>query len=141
MAAQGVGGVTATVLIASLGFVIKKGKLALIVLVVGSAAILMVAQSHWLPLSLAMLAFLGLSQTTFIVTNQVLMQSMIPDALRGRVTSIYMLEFSLGPLAILFIGLLMDVYSVSGALTIVASISLTAALFLLLIFRRVRNLG
>ena len=65
---------------------------------------------------------------------------MIPDALRGRVTSIYMLEFSLGPLAILLIGLLMDVYSVSGALTIVASISVTAALFLLLIFRRVRNL-
>ena len=140
MAAQGVGGVTATLLIASLGFVIKKGKLALMALVLGSAAILMVAQSHWLPLSLIMLAFLGLSQTTFIVTNQVLMQSMIPDALRGRVTSIYMLEFSLGPLAILLIGFLMDVYSVSGALTIVASISLTAALGLLLIFRRVRNL-
>ena len=140
MAAQGVGGVTATLLIASLGFLIKKGQLALVALVLGSAAILMVAQSHWLLLSLVMLAFLGLSQTTFIVTNQVLMQSMIPDTLRGRVTSIYMLEFGLGPIAILLIGLMMDLYSVSGALTIVASGSIALALFYLLTFRQVRNL-
>ena len=51
-----------------------------------------------------------------------------------------MLEFGLGPVAILLIGLVMDVYSVSGALTIVSSVSLAAALCFLLIFRRVRNL-
>ena len=140
MAAQGVGGVTATVLIASLGFIIRKGQLAQFALILGSAAVLVLAQSHWLILSLAMLAILGISQTSFIVTNQVLMQSMIPDTLRGRVTSIYMLEFGLGPIAIMLIGLLMDLYSVSGALTIVASGSIALALFYLLTFRQVRNL-
>jgi len=140
LAAQGVGGVTATVLIASLGFVIKKGQIGLVALVVGSAAVLILAQSHWLLLSLAMLVVLGVSQTSFIVTNQVLVQAMIPDTLRGRVTSLYMLEFGLGPLAILLIGVLMDLYSVSGALTIVASVSLASALIFLLTFRRVRNL-
>ena len=90
MAAQGVGGVTATVLIASLGFARKKGRLELVTLVVGSAAVLILAQSHWLLLSLAMLALLGVSQTGFIVINQILVQSMIPATLRGRVTSIYM---------------------------------------------------
>lgn len=140
LAAQGVGGVTATVLIASLGFVIKKGALALVALAVGSTAILILAQSPWLLLSLAMLALLGVCQTSFIVTNQVLVQAMVPDTLRGRVTSLYMLEFGLGPLAILLIGLLMDIYSVSGALTIVASVSLASALWFLLAFRQVRNL-
>lgn len=140
MAAQGVGGVIATVLIASLGFVIKKGQMALLALVLGSTAILILAQSNWLLLSLGMLIFLGISQTSFIVTNQVLIQSMVPDTLRGRVTSIYMLEIGLGPLAILLIGLLMDLYSVSGALTIVASGSLALSLFYLLTFRQVRNL-
>ena len=140
MAAQGVGGVTATVLIASLGFVMKKGQIGLIALVVGSAAVLVLAQSHWLLLSLAMLVILGVSQTSFIVTNQVLVQAMVPDTLRGRVTSIYMLEFGLGPLAILLIGFLMDVYSVSGALTIVAMVSLATSVFFLLTFRKVRNL-
>jgi len=140
LAAQGVGGVMATVLIASLGFVMKKGEIGLVALVVGSASVLMLAQSHWLLLSMAMLVILGIAQTSFIVTNQVLMQSMVPDTLRGRVTSIYMLEFSLGPIAILLIGLLMDLFSVSGALTIVASGSLALSLFFLLTFRRVRNL-
>ncbi len=140
LAARGVGGVAATLFLASLGFAIKKGYLVLVTLVVGSAAILILAQSHWLFLSLGMLVVLGISQTCFIVTNQVLVQGMVPDTLRGRVTSLYMLEFGLGPVAILLIGLVMDVYSVSGALTIVSSVSLAAALCFLLIFRRVRNL-
>ena len=140
LAAQGVGGVTATVLIASLGFVLKKGQLGMVALVAGSAAILVLAQSNWLLLSLAMLVVLGVCQTSFIVTNQVLVQAMVPDTLRGRVTSLYMLEFGLGPVAIFLIGLLMDLYSVSGALTIVASASLASSLFFLLAFRQVRNL-
>ena len=140
MAAQGLGGLTATVFIASLGFVMKKGQLGLVTLVVGSAAVLILAQSHWLLLSLAMFVVLGLSQTSFIVINQILVQSMIPDTLRGRVTSIFMLEFGLGPLAIALIGLLMDLFTVSGALTIVASLALASSLFFLLNFRQVRNL-
>ena len=140
LAAQGVGGVTATVFLASLGFATKKGYLVLVTLVMGSAAILILAQSHWLLLSFGMLVVLGISQTSFIVTNQVLVQAMVPDTLRGRVTSIYMLEFGLGPVAILLIGLLMDVYSVAGALTIVSSMSLALSLCFLLIFRRVRSL-
>ena len=140
LAAQGVGGVMATLRIASLGFVINKGRLGLIALVLGSAAVLTLAQSHWLLLSMAMLVFLGLAQTTFIVSNQTLLQAMVPDTLRGRVTSIYMLEFGLGPVAIFLIGLLMDLYTVSGALTIVASVSLVLALFFLITFRQVRHL-
>ena len=140
MAAQGLGGVTATVLIASLGFGTKKGLLELVTLVVGTAAVLILAQSHWLLLSLGMLVLLGVSQTSFIVINQILVQTMIPDTLRGRVTSLYMLEFGLGPLAIALIGLLMDLVSVAGALTIVASVGLASALFFLLTFRQVRNL-
>ena len=140
LAAQGVGGITATLLIASLGFITKKGKLGLISLVVGSAAVLTLAQSHWLLLSLSMMVVLGLCQTSFIVSNQTLVQVMLPDALRGRVTSIYMLEHGLGPVAIFLIGLLMDVYTVSGALTIVASVSFAVALVFLLMFHRVRQL-
>ena len=87
-----------------------------------------------------MLVFLGLAQTIFIVSNQTIFQAMVPDQLRGRVTSIYMLEFGLGPVAIFLIGLLMDLYTVSGALTIVASVSLGVALYFLIAFRQVRHL-
>ena len=141
LAAQGVGGIAATVAIASLGFVIYKGKLGLICLVLGSAAVLVLAQSHWLALSIAMLIVLGISQSTFIVSTQTLIQSMTPDTLRGRITSIYMLEFGLGPIAIVLIGLLMDLTTVSGALTIVAAVSLTLSLLFLVTFRQVRGLA
>ena len=140
LAAQGVGGLTATFFIASLGFFIGKGKVALIALVMGSAAILMLAQSHWLPLSMAMTGFLGFSQTIFIVSNQTMIQSMVPDTLRGRVTSIYMLEHGLIPLAILILGLLMDIFSVPGALTVVAAVSVGLSLYAIFGFQRVRRL-
>ena len=140
LAAQGAGGLTATFVIASLGFFIGKGRVALITLVVGSAAILMLAQSHWLLLSLAMMALLGFSQTNFIVSNQTMIQSMVPDTLRGRVTSIYMLEHGLVPLAIFLLSLLMEIYTVPGALTVVAAASIGLSLYALFAFRRVRQL-
>ena len=141
LAAQGVGGITATVAIASLGFVINKGNLGLICLVLGSISVIVLAQSQWLTLSIAMLIVLGISQSTFIVSTQTLIQSMVPDTLRGRITSIYMLEFGLGPIAIVLIGILMDLTTVPGALTIVASVSLALSLVFLAAFKQVRGLA
>ena len=140
LAAQGVGGFTAAFTKASVGFGTRKGKVGLISLIEGCAAILIVAQSHWLMLSIGMMVFLGLAQTSFIVSNQTLVQSMIPDNLRGRVTSIYMLEFGLGPVAIFLIGLLMELYTVSGALTIVAAVGLGLSIYFFSSFQRVRRL-
>ena len=140
LAAQGVGGITATVAIASLGFVINKGNLGLICLVLGSISVIVLAQSQWLTLSIAMLIVLGISQSTFIVSTQTLIQSMVPDTLRGRITSIYMLEFGLGPIAIVLIGILMDLTTVPSALTIVASVSLALSLVFLAAFKQVRGL-
>jgi len=84
---------------------------------------------------------LGVSQSTFIVSTQTLIQAMTPDTLRGRITSIYMLEFGLGPIAIVLIGLLMDLTTVSGALTIVAAVSLPVSLLFLVTFKQVRGLA
>ena len=140
MAAQGVAGLTATIFIASLGFKFKKGKVGLIALATGCIAILGLAQSHWLFLSLAMVAFMGVSQTNFIVSNQILMQSMIPDTLRGRITSIYTLMMGISPIAIFLISLFIDIYTASGALTIVSSVGLALSLCFLVSFRQVRQL-
>ena len=140
MATQGAGGMTATIVIASLGFIFRKGPVGLIALVVGSVAILAMAQSHWLLLSLAMMALLGFSQTVFIVGNQTLVQTMVPDTLRGRVTSLYMLEYGLGPLSVFLIGAFMDLFSVASTLTVMAFVSLGLSLFFLITFKKVRQL-
>ena len=140
MAAQGVGGFIITMALASLGFGRSRGKLLLICLVAGSASILVIAQSNGLFLSLAMMVSLGIWQSAFITCNLVLIQSMIPDTLRGRITSIYMLEHALGPLAVFLMGVFMQLYSVSRALTVEASLCLGLSLLFFLTFRQVRDL-
>ena len=139
-AATGIGGFTAGLVIASMGFKIGKGKLGLVALIAGSVAILVFARSEGLPLSLAMMVFLGFCQSNFVISNQTLVQSMVPDPLRGRVTSIYMLQYGLGPMAIILIGLFMDLFTAAGALTVVAAVSLGFSIYLMVAFRQVRRL-
>ena len=140
LAAQGVGGITATVGIATLGFVFGKGRLGLLALITGSTAVLVLAQSQWVALSLCMLVVFGISQSCFIVSNNTLLQSLVPDTLRGRITSLYMLEHGLGPVAIFVIALFMDKYSVAGALTVVGAVAVGLSLIFLFVFQRVRRL-
>ena len=141
LAAQGVGGIAATVGIATLGFVFGKGRLGLLALITGSTAVLVLAQSNWLVLSLCMLVIFGISQSCFIVSNNTLVQTLVPDTLRGRITSIYMLEHGLGPVAIFVIALFMDRYTVEGVLTVVGAVSVGISIIFFFAFKRVRGLA
>lgn len=140
LSAQGVGGITATIGIATLGFVIGKGRMGLVALVTGCTAVLILAQSNWIWLSLGMLVIFGISQSCLIVSNNTLVQSLVPDTLRGRITSIYTFEHGLGPVAILVISLFMDLYTVERTLTVLGAAGLVLALFFLFAFQKVRRL-
>ena len=98
------------------------------------------AQSFWYFSSMAFLAGLGFFQYIFRVGNNTLIQTMVPDALRGRVMSIYMLDNGLTPLATMAISFLIHIWSPAGAYTVIASVSLALALLQLAFFRRVRQL-
>ena len=89
---------------------------------------------------MAALAGLGFFQYIFRVGNNTLIQTIVPDALRGRVMSIYMLDNGLTPLATMAISYLIHIWSPSGAYTMIAAISLALALLQLVLFRRVRLL-
>lgn len=140
MAAQGVGGFLITFVLASAGLGPRRGMVLLISLTAGSMSILVLAQSNWILLSLAMMASLGVWQTAFFTCNQVVVQTMIPDTLRGRVISIYSLEHGLGPLAVIVMGLLMGWKGVEWALTVEGAVCLGLAVFFFLVFRQVRLL-
>jgi MFS family permease len=86
---MGIGGGSAAVLISTWGFFAGKGLVTLVSLVSGSAAILVLGLSPWLWLSLLMMGLVGLSQTHFIIGNLTLIQTMAPDPLRGRVSSVW----------------------------------------------------
>ena len=89
---------------------------------------------------MAALAGLGFFQYIFRVGNNTLIQTLVPDPLRGRVMSIYMLDNGLTPLATMAISYLIHIWSPGGVYTVIAAISLALALLQLVLFRRVRAL-
>jgi MFS family permease len=92
-AARGVGALSSALFVASLGRITFKGKL----VSVGSLAFPVVTLAYaavgWLPLSLVLLIFNGASFMLLINLANATVQTKTPDALRGRVMSVYSLVF------------------------------------------------
>jgi len=136
----GAGGIIAAVIIAGKGFVFRRGLVTLVGLIGGCFFILLFSQSTWYFASMACLAGLGFFQYLFRVGNNTLIQTIVPDELRGRVMSIYMLDNGLTPLATMAISFFIHVWSPAGAYTTLASVSLVLALLQLAFFKRARQL-
>jgi MFS family permease len=139
-AAIGGGGIFAAAIISGVGYVFRKGVTSFIGLIGGCAFILIFAQSHWFWASMLLLGGLGFCQYVFRVGNSTMLQTIVPDNLRGRVMSIYFLDNGFTPLATLLISLLVHVWNPSGAFTVIAAVSLSLALLQLLTFRIARRL-
>ena len=139
--AVGAGGIIAAIIIAARGFIIPRGIATLTGLVGGCVFILLFSQSTWYFTSMFFLAGLGFFQYMFRVGNNTLIQTIVPDALRGRVMSIYMLDNGLTPLATMGISFLIHIWSPAGAYTTIASISLVLALLQMAFFKRARQLA
>jgi sugar phosphate permease len=137
---MGVGGVVATMLIASIGFKLGKGRSMIIGLIVGSAAILVMAQVPWLPVTMTMFLLLGFAQTHFRVGNSTLIQTLVPDELRGRVTSVYQLDHGLVPLAVFVISLVVQLTNVAYTLSVLAAGSLVISIASMIFAQNIRRL-
>ena len=140
LSANGVAGFTATVVIASVGFILGKGQASLLTLVLSSIGVILLGLSHWLFLTVVAVVIIGFAGSTFRTSNNTLVQTLVPDALRGRVQSIYHLDHGLTPLASFFIGLFAELFTPTRAVTAVGLASLVLSLYFLLAFRRVRQL-
>jgi MFS family permease len=91
--ARGAGSLIGALMIASLARAKIKGKLVTLGSLIFPLCLLLWSAMRWLPLSL--LAIVGVGWGTMLVLNtaNILVQSHVPDPLRGRVMSIYTLGF------------------------------------------------
>ncbi len=127
---SGVGSVIGSLIVASLPNRRRGLVLLLSSLLLGFALVAFsISTTYWL--SVAILTVVGLGQAGRMSLSNVLVQAYVADEFRGRVMSIYMMEFSLMSLGIFFIGLLANVVgpqiAVGGsalALVVVASVLL-----------------
>jgi MFS family permease len=105
--ALGIGSIVGSVLNVWIGARFGRGKAVLLMAAVLPATALIFAQLNLISVATALMSVLGFGYTTFFVTTNILIQTQVPDELRGRVVSLWaMLRFGLAPVAALGMGLL-----------------------------------
>ena len=140
LSVMGVGGVVSTIVIASLGFRLGTGKTVILSLVIGTTSILLMAQIPWIPFTILMFLIMGFAQTQFRVGNSTLVQSLVPDELRGRVTSVYQFDNGFTPVAVLITSSMVQWTDIVTTMTIISSISLCFSISLLFFAKLVKQL-
>ena len=112
MACQGLGAIVGALLVGSLGRMRHMGRALLIGQILLGVFIASFAASRSLPLSIALLFVSGICSMAVFSMSFSLLQLTVPDELRGRVISIYMVALRGGwPLGALITGAVADVFS------------------------------
>jgi MFS family permease len=123
--ARGTGALFSALFIASLGRFEFKGKLLTFGSFAFPALLLVFTFVRWLPLSLVMLVGVGVATILIMNLANALVQTLVPDSLRGRVMGIYALTFfGLMPIGALWIGAVAQHIGAPNAIIIASLISL-----------------
>jgi len=142
-ASMGVGAVVATFAIASLGNFQARGRVNMGSIILVTVALIFFGLASHLALSLIAIGIMGFFNTGFRIANNALVQSRVPDALRGRVTSIYVLDHGFQPVGSLLLGLLAEegVLGVQKAVMLAGIVALVVTVFIALRFRQLWRLN
>ena len=135
LAITGFGGLVAAFSIASVGFVFKKGAVVLGAAIMSGVTVVLFAQAQWLPLAMLVIGLMAFFQAAFRTTNRTLIQTLVPDEFRSRVTSLQHMGRGLVLFTSLLIGWFVDITSVTFGITVVGLTGLGLGIALLLTFR------
>jgi MFS family permease len=128
MTVMGVGSVAGSLLIVLLP-TRRQGLYLLVSLVSLSLLLVAFSASTSLLLSVGIMGLIGVAQAIYLATNNTLVQLAVPDALQGRVMSVYMTTWGLMPLGALPQGILADLF---GAPIVMGGTGALSALIVLL---------
>jgi MFS family permease len=131
-AATGFGALIGSLIVASAGKFRRKGLLLTAGSLVFPATLLFFAFSHSFWISAALLSVVGLAFVTQNATCNTLIQSIVPDSLRGRVMAVYMLMFfGTAPFGALQAGAVAQALGPAMGVVVGAGITLIFALVIL----------
>jgi len=128
LAATGFGGMVAALVIASVGFVFKKGVVCLTSIVVSAICVILFAHAPWLAAALILMVAMAFAQATFRIASSTLVQLITPDTLRARVTSLTQYNIGFVVLSSLAIGWLIDLTTLTIGITVAGAVGLVMAL-------------
>ena len=127
---MGIGSLVATFGIASLGNFQSRGLVTMGSILVVTILLIFFGLSSHLVLSLILIGFIGLFNMVFRIANNALVQSRTPDVLRGRVTSIYVIDHGVQPLGIPLLGLLALGLGAGNAVAVVGLLAFAVTAFI-----------
>lgn len=130
MAAPGVGALIAVLTLASLANRLKRQGIFLVGSIVMLGFFLMLfSHVRSFPLALATLVIAGAFQMFFLASTATILQLIVPDELRGRVMSLYMLDRGFMPVGALFAGATAHFIGAPLTVAIMGTIVIVLALF------------
>jgi MFS family permease len=137
MAGSGVGALAAALTVASAGHILPTRIMALGGVGIFSAALALFAFSQDLYLGTPLLAIVGFGIVLYFSTSNTVLQSIVPDEMRGRVMGIWTLIFGgMIPLGSLQAGLMADFLGTPATIATGALICALAAAVTLMVIRR-----
>ena len=132
MAAQGLGAIVAALFVGSQATFQHRGRVVLGSQIVLGVLVAGFALCSWLPLSLLLMFAIGLASMVSLSNTLSLVQLTVPDELRGRVVSIYMVALRSGmPLGSLVAGVFADLLSPPVVIATNGAVLCALAVFML----------
>ncbi len=139
--ARGIGSLIGALAIASLGRVTFRGKLISFGSLSFPLFIVFFAFAHWLPISLLLMALLGIASIMVVNLSNAMIQSLVPDRLRGRVMGVYSTIFMGSmPLGALILGTIAEHAGEAEAALISAGAAFCIAGFIWFLVPKMRTL-
>ena len=112
----GAGALLGPMILVSAGDVQRKGWLVLATGVFSALGVIAFSQAAYMPVAIVVIAWVGAAQMLFHTLINTVLQTITPDAFRGRVMSLYMMDHGLVPLGSLIAGVLAQFYGSSLAI-------------------------
>ena len=142
-ACMGLGALVATFTVASLGNFQWRGRLNMGSIILVTVVLIFFGMSSHLILSLVIIGVLGFFNTGFRLANNALIQSRVPDALRGRVLSIYNMDHGFQPVGSVLLGIMAGtaLLGPQGAVVVAGLTAVAVTLFIAVRFRHLWSLN
>jgi len=141
MASVGIGALIGALVVASIGWYRKKGRILFVGIFSFSVFLIIFSLSKSYVLGLLMLILTGFFMIMFTATANTLVQTYVRDDMRGRVMSIYTTFFTgMAPFGSLQAGAISSRWGVSTAVFLGGVINLFMATFILVRFRSIKDM-
>lgn len=140
LTAMGLGSFLGALAVARIGASMSRLKLMLVFALVSALCFALFSQSPWFIPALALLVCANASAAISLVTNQVIVQLLVKDHARGRVSGYILMTYSLAPLALFPISMLADAVGVNNAVSSAALVVILAVILLVLVSKKLRGI-